>query len=85
MSMNFNCFNIESFALRCKKCGDRVCICHDDSNWKWAAHCMSCENNIGHIGFYDPCADNEFEACKRWNDLNRRHELLRVSRYLSLN
>ena len=65
--MNFNYSNIESFALHCKKCGDRVCICcHDISESKWMAHCMSCENNIGHS------ADSKFEACKRWNDLNRQ-------------
>ena len=66
--MNFDSSNIESFALRCK-CGDRVCICFDGD--KWAAHCMTCKNNIGHIGFYDACADNKFEACRMWNDLNR--------------
>ena len=67
--MLFNHKNIESFALRCKECGDKVCICQ--SGGKWAAHCMSCANAIGHRGYHDPCAKNRYDACAQWNILNK--------------
>ena len=52
----------------CKECGGGVCICCDGS--KWAAHCMDCDNCIGHRGYYDPCADSEEEAGQMWIALN---------------
>ena len=56
---------------RCKKCGDKACVCCDSfQSGKWAAHCMTCEHSIGKIGYYDPCADSEDEAIKLWNEIN---------------
>ena len=46
-----------------------MCVCGEDGKG-WAAHCMSCDNAIGHIGFYDPCAATELEATVRWNIMN---------------
>jgi hypothetical protein len=65
---NFNYKNIESFAFCCIECGGSVCICNNGTGW--AAHCMDCDNAIGHRGYYDPCAKNKYEACKIWNELN---------------
>ena len=76
--MQFNSFNVESFAFRCNECGDKVCICSDSG--KWAAHCMSCDNAIGHRGFYDPCADSEYDACLRWNKLNKEKQCVKYQR-----
>ena len=69
--MLFDYSRIESFALRCNECGDAVCICECDG--KWAAHCMTCKNCIGHRGYYSPVAKNKYEACKLWNELNTQH------------
>ena len=55
--------------IKCKECGGKPCICHD-SPYGWAAHCMDCENQIGHRGWYDPCAKSEEDAIKQWNNLN---------------
>lgn len=54
--------------VKCKKCGSKPCICSD--NGKWAAHCMSCNNQIGEPGLYDPCANSKQEATELWNKLN---------------
>ena len=52
----------------CKECGGNVCVCECDG--MWAAHCTSCDNQIGHRGFYDPCALSREEAEQRWNTMN---------------
>ena len=54
--------------VKCKECGGKPCICQG-SNGLWAAHCMDCDNAIGHGG-YDPCALTEGEAEIRWNRKN---------------
>lgn len=57
--------------VRCVECGGGVCICsHSDT--EWAAHCMDCDNAIGKIGFYDPCAKSQEEAEEMWIKLNTR-------------
>jgi hypothetical protein len=71
----------EAEILKCKKCGDNACICFDSDygesgneiieTRRWAAHCMTCDNCIGHRGYYDPCAATEDEAIERWNELNK--------------
>ena len=60
-------FDVEFFAYRCT-CGGRVCICGEDG-YGWAAHCMDCDISIGKMGYYDPCAKTEYEACRLWNEL----------------
>lgn len=67
--MVFDYCRIESYAFSCRKCGDRVCIC--ESKGMWAAHCMTCDNSIGHKGYYDPCATSKWEACRQWNKRNK--------------
>jgi DNA-binding transcriptional regulator YhcF (GntR family) len=65
----FNAKEIESYAYRCKECGDTVCICTDGI--MWAAHCMTCDNAIGDArGTHNPCAKNEYVACAEWNEIN---------------
>jgi len=59
----------EAEKVRCKECGGGVCICSHDPK-HWAAHCMDCDNAIGKIGFYDPCASSEIEAGRAWIKLN---------------
>jgi len=72
--MLFHYRNIESFAFSCRECGDKVCIC--SSKGKWAAHCMTCDNTIGHRGCYDPCASSKYEACRLWNELNGGEKMI---------
>ena len=64
-------FNLDWFAYSCKECSGGVCVCHDEFTGKWAAHCMSCDNAIGTIGYYSPVADSQIDAYKQWNKLNK--------------
>jgi hypothetical protein len=57
---------------RCALCGDSFCLCAD--NDCWAVHCMSCNNSIGKIGRYDPCAKSAEDGLKLWNDQNEKIE-----------
>ena len=59
----------ELIPAKCKKCGNKACICGGDNFW--AAHCTFCEQAIGHIGYHDPCAKSELDAVKQWNELNK--------------
>ena len=61
-------------------CGAGVCICGMDmdeavehygydkgrTRFGWAAHCMDCDVAIGKPGYYDPCANSQDQAERRW-------------------
>lgn len=76
--------DLEEEAYRCKVCGDKVCICCDHKTNKWAAHCMTCNNAIGHIGWHDCCADSAQEAFDQWQELNKGHNQFLIDVRLSL-
>lgn len=61
----------------CKDCCGKPCICECEG--LWAAHCMDCDNAIGHTGFYDPCALTKDEAEIRWNKLNYKTQNGRIA------
>lgn len=54
--------------LRCRDCNYKPCICEDETGW--AAHCQGCENQIGGVGYYDPCAATKEQAIQLWNHQN---------------
>lgn len=57
--------NLEFYAFRCEKCGDKVCLCSPNDDGKFVAHCMSCDNSTYKI--INKYAESESEAVRIWN------------------
>lgn len=60
-----HCGNTEYIPIPCSVCGEPPCIC--ESEGKWAAHCMNCDNTTGEKGTYDPIYGSKSMAILGWN------------------